>query len=111
MDVIDFIRETAIYMAKDRPDIYTEDTAANELSDAIEYLRGADGIYGCALFASYMLSRVEEEGLEEFLFTRKVSSVIVCEEEEECIAYSYGDEVKLPSIFDEPDDLDDDTNL
>lgn len=108
MNVIDFIRETAIFMAKDRPDVYTQDTAAMELSDAIEYLRSADGVYGCALFATYMLSRVEEDGVEEFLFTRKVSSVIVCEEEEGCITYSYVDDVALPSIFDEQFDLDDD---
>lgn len=110
MNVIDFIRESASFMAKDRPDIYTPELAVMELDHAIEVLRGSGMTVGCVMFTSYVLNRVEEDGVEEFLLTRKLSSVLLCEEEDSCLVFGFTDAVLLPSINDvQPDEyLDDD---
>lgn len=111
MNVIDFIRESATYMSQDRPDVYSPELAVKELDHAIETLRGHGLEFGCVMFTSYLLSRMMDDGVEEFLLTRKVSSAIVCEEEAECLVFGYTDQVNLPSVFDASDDeesLDDD---
>lgn len=106
MNVIDFIRESAVYMARDRPDIYDAALAVRELTAAMDTLREADLAYGCVMFTSYLLSRVMDDGVEEFMLTRKISSVLVCEEESACLVFSYSPEVELPGINDEQDDQD-----
>lgn len=110
MNVIDFIRESAVFMSVDRPDIYSPDLAVRELTEAIEVLRQADKEYGCVMFTSYVLSRIFDDGVEEFLLTRKLSSVLVCEDEQACLVFAFTPEVNLPSVFDgDPDQgLDDD---
>lgn len=107
MNVIDFIRENATFMAKDRPDVYTPDLAVRELTQAIEVLREHDLGYGCVMFTSYMLSRIVDDGVEEFLLTRKLSSVLVCEEENSCLVFAFTPEINLPDV-NEAQDLDDD---
>lgn len=108
MDVIDFIRESAMFMAKDRPDVYTPELAVRELTQAIEVLREHNLEYGCVMFTSYMMSRVMDDGVEEFLLTRKLSSVLVCEDEQLCLVFAFTPDVNLPSIFEgNPDDIDD----
>ena len=114
MNLIDFIRESASYIAKDRGDVYTPELAVQELDHAIETLREHDLPYGCVMFTSYMLSRIMDDGVEEFLLTRKVSSAIVCEEESACLVFAFTPEVNLPSVNDpqgddEPLDDDDET--
>jgi len=109
MNVIDFIRESATFMAKDRPDIYTPELAVRELTEAIEVLRVSDLPVGCVMFTSYLLNRVMDDGVEEFLLTRKLSSVLVCEEEFSCLVFAFTPEVNLPSVNDVQgeEDLDD----
>ena len=115
MNLIDFMRETAEFMAVDRPDVYTVELAVKELDHAIETLRHCDLPYGCVMFTSYMLSRIQDEEMEEFLLTRKVSSAIIDSEEGDCLVFAYTDAVNLPSVNDpqlgedEPLDDDDDT--
>ena len=98
MNVIDFIRETAEFMANDRPDVYSPELAVRELTQAIEVLRDSNLPVGCVMFTSYLLNRVLDDGVEEFLLTRKVSSVLVCEEEESCLVFGFTDEINLPNI-------------
>lgn len=110
MNVIDFIRESATFMARDRPDVYSPELAVRELTQAIEVLRQADSPVGCVMFTSYLLNRIDDDGVEEFLLTRKLSSVLVCEEESACLVFAFTDEVNLPSVNDVQDQegLDDD---
>lgn len=98
MNVIDFIRESAVFMARDRPDVYTNDLAARELSHAIDVLRESGMPVGCVMFTSYTLQRTEDDGVEELLLTRKLSSVLLCEEEESCLVFGFTPEVELPSV-------------
>lgn len=105
MNVIDFIRESAAFMAKDRPDVYTPELAVRELTQAIEVLRESELPVGCVMFTSYLLNRTMDDGVEEFLLTRKLSSVLLCEEEYSCLVFGFSDEVQLPSIHDvQPED-------
>lgn len=104
MNVIDFIRESSIFMSKDRPDIYpSAASAANELTSVIEALRQAEEttMFSCIVFASYLLARIEQDGVEEFMLTRKLSSLILFEEEEQCSVYSHHDQINLPSVLDD----------
>lgn len=108
MNVIDFVRESATFMAKDRPDVYDEAGAARELAQAMEILRESDLTYACVTFTSYMLARIMDDGVEEFLLTRKLASVLVCEEEQSCLVFGYTDALSLPSVSDPQDPLDED---
>ena len=105
MNVIDWLRASADYMVADRPDVYDQETALEELSLGIESLREYAQPYACLMFTSYMLSRVLEEDVEEFFLTRKVSSLILFGEEEACRVYGHLDEISLPSVLDEGQDF------
>lgn len=107
MNVIDFIRETAIFMAADRPDVYDVPTAVAELTVAIDSLReltDADQPFAAIMFTSYLLARLEDDGVEEFILTRKLSSMILFEEEEQFGVYSHHPQIDLPSVLDDQDD-------
>lgn len=107
MNTIDFIRETAIYMSNDRPDIYDMETAVDELSIAMDSLREeADTAFVTVTFTSYMLSRIWDGTSEEFIFARKVSGLAICEAEEDVRAFAYDYDVDLPNILDGPIDED-----
>lgn len=108
MNTIDFIRETAIYMANDRPDVYDVETAVDELSVAMDILRDeAESPVESLFFTSYILTRVWDDGVEEFTLSRRLSSVVIVEEEESVTAFAYSDDVDLPHILDmELDDED-----
>lgn len=108
MNTIDFIRETAAYMAEDRPDVYDHETAVEEISTAVDALReGGESQFECCTFTSYFLARIYDDGVEEFIFSRKVSGLLICEEEEDVRAFSYDESVGLPHIMDTPLDEDD----
>lgn len=107
MNVIDFIRESALFMTKDRPDVYPDAaSAAAELTSVIEALRQYDEhkMFSCIVFTSYLLARIEADGVEEFMLTRKLSSLILFEEEEHCSVYSHHDQINLPSVLDDQDE-------
>lgn len=104
-DVIDFIRESAKFLCADRPDVYpNEATAVTELSEVMEALRQKTYQFSCVSFTSYLMCRVIEDGVEEFILTRKLSGLLLFEEEEECRVYSYHGKIDLPDILDDSQD-------
>jgi nitric oxide reductase activation protein len=104
-NVIDWLRESAAYMAKDRPDVYDHATAVEELSEAIDYMRDDGRPFACTMFTSYVLTRLEDEGVEEFILSRKLSHLNLFDDEEEVLVY------RLHPDIDLPDPLDDDIDL
>lgn len=84
--------------------MYDFQTAVEELSVGMDSLREANiEPFSCLMFTSYALMRIYMEGVEEFLLSRKLSSVIVFEDDEEVGAYAYTDKISLPSPLDAPD--------
>lgn len=106
MNIIDFLRESAAFLVADRPDVYDHETAVEELSVAMDNLREAQNQkFAAIVFTSYVMMRLVEEGVEEFLLTRKLSSAIIFEAEQEVGAYGYVAAINLPGPLDEQDDL------
>lgn len=106
MNVIDFIRESAAFLVWDRPDLYDQETAVEELSSSIDTLREfPDKPLSLISFSSYLMTRFVDDGVEEFLLTRKLSSILLFEEEEECRVYTHVEGINLPSILDDSQDL------
>lgn len=102
MDAIDFLRESARFLVADRPDVYDQDTAVEELSVAMDSLREEwDRKFSCIMFTSYAMMRLYMEGVEEFVLTRKLSSVVLFAAEEQVSAYAYHDDIDLPSPLDD----------
>lgn len=103
MNVIDFLSATADYLVTDRPDVYDKQTAVEELSCAIDSLREYDDKPVATIsFTSYLLTRiVEEEGLEEFILSRKVASLGLFLPEEDCRGYAHVDGINLPHVLDD----------
>ena len=107
-NAIDWLRETAAYLVWDRPDVYDHETAVEELSVAMDTLREAPPgqEFAAIMFTSYVLMRIYiadddgQRGVEEFVLTRKLSSLIVFEAERQVAAYSYIAEIDLPDPLD-----------
>jgi hypothetical protein len=106
MNVIEWLNATAAFMAADRPDVYDKETAVEELSVAMESLREYDLPVSVMSFTSYFLIRVEDEGVEEFNLSKKITSVNLFMPEEECYAWSHVDGIDLPHIMTALDDPD-----
>lgn len=89
-NAIDFLRETAIFMAKDRPDIYPDGAIAMaDLSNMMDKMREF-GEPTWTSFASYILFlHYEDEDVEEWTLTRKISSLTFFTEEQECLVLGY----------------------
>lgn len=88
MNLIDFMRESAAFLSKDRPDVYpTEEVALSELSRLMDMI--ADGDQGWVSFTSYVLFRHEEDGVTDWELTRKLSSCTLFQPEGECLVLSY----------------------
>ena len=101
MNTIDFLRESAWFLTEDRPDLYDHETAMEELDVAMTTLREEpERQFACIMFSSYAMMRLYVEGVEEFILSRKLSSVIVFEAEEEVSAYTYHPDIELPSPLD-----------
>lgn len=77
LNVIDWLRETGAWIAKDRPDIYDAEGAVEELSEFMDVMRNTPGD-GLTSFGDYMLIRHydEENDIEEWDLVRKISSVV-----------------------------------
>lgn len=108
LSVIDWLRESAKFMADDRPDIYNFESALYDLSDAVEQLRTLDNGYitNTFLFTSYSLIRIADaEGVEEFILSRKLSSVTLFTPEDDCLVLSHTDKISLPKVDDDYDDV------
>lgn len=105
-NIIDFMRESAKFMASDRPDVYTPESALDELSQMMVRMREQDddGITG---FASYMLIRHIEDGLEEWDLVRKLSTAVIDYDDPEAMVYSHTKNsgvlttnINLPDVLD-----------
>lgn len=106
MNAIDWMRETAKFMAADRPDVYDQETAVEELSVGMDALREANiEPFSCIMFTSYALMRIYMEGVEEFILTRKLSGLVLFEAEEEVGAFRYHASIDLPDPVDSLPDL------
>ena len=89
-------------MANDRPDVYDVPTAVEEISTAIDCLREVgEAAFEAVTFTSYVLARILDDGAEEFMLSRKISGLLICEEEEDVRAFGYDRSVGLPHILDE----------
>lgn len=106
MNAIDFLRECANFLVEDRGDIYDHDSAVADLSHAMDTLRGFDKTYGAISFSSYIMCRFTDDGVEEFMLTRKLASLCFFEEEETCDVYSYTRRIDgLPHVLDMDEDM------
>ena len=104
-NVIDWMRETATFMVNDRPDVYDHETAVAELSHNVDWLRREDrDVFSAVAFASYVLLRFMEDGVEEFTLTKKISSVLIEPEAFDAYAYRWADGLDLPHVTDERED-------
>jgi hypothetical protein len=110
MNVIDWMRESAVFMAADRPDIYDTNGAMGELDRLMNNLR--DRQESIVLFSSYALVRfAPDDGEEEFMLLKKISSVNTYEDgmgEVLLLSHTQGTNslkthVNLPSVIDDPE--------
>ena len=103
MNVIDWLRATADYLVADRPDVYENQAEAlNELMVAMDALREDDVPKVATIsFSSYLLTRLEDEGLEEFILSRKAASLALFQPEGECTALAHISDVNLPYVWDQ----------
>lgn len=86
--------------------MYDQETAVEELSVAMDTLRDANvQPFSALMFSSYALMRIYMEGVEEFILSRKLSSVVVFEREGEVGAFSYHPDIDLPDPVDNLPDL------
>lgn len=108
-NAVDFIRESAAFLVDDRPDLYNPEVAVHEITQAMEDLRGTSKTVAFVSFTSYVLCRIWEDGVEEFILSRKISGLLICMEEQDVRAYSYGLAEGLPFVGEDPEgDLDND---
>lgn len=111
MNMTDLFRESAVFMAKDRPDVYTAESAMEDLIRIHDDLAQYDGPAWCS-FASYILFKHVEEGMTEWNLTRKLSSASLFPEENTTLVYGHTDgsgvlsrSVELPSPLDDSQDF------
>lgn len=81
MNVSTFLQKSAVYMAKDRPDIWSEKTAFEVLSQWFALLAGEDegGEVSSGGFA--LTKRIYEEGIWEYELHRKIVQLSIFEDE------------------------------
>lgn len=110
MTVPEWIKGTADYMVKARPDIYDYDRASAELIQHMEYLRTehAEDTLSSIMSGSFIMLRiVEDEGTEEFQIAQYVSSVVTFQPEEDCLVIGntrLGVDLPPPNGWAEDDD-------
>lgn len=106
MNVIDWFSASAEFMAKDRPDIYTKESAMDDLTVAVEAARESDTNITVS-FANYFLTRVFDDDMEEFVLSKKLSGYTFIDSQ--INVYSYEEDMNLPMIggegwYDDDDD-------
>lgn len=112
MDVTRFLREGAKFMAADRPDIWTVDSAFDVLVKLFSDLAGQDGsgeirVGGFAL--QKYVGTGDEEGLIEYNLHRQVLTFEIWEDENVTAVYDWTDCSALSNIgLDVPDPFDSD---
>ena len=101
MNMIDWLRASAEWMVKDRPENYASAShALSALNDMVETIRiNPDERAGIEI-GGLILLRSHDDGVEEWTLSKKISSFVVFEEEGEADAYGWTKEVDLPNIED-----------
>lgn len=103
MNVIDWLRESAAYMASTRPEVYTHESALEQLTSQMEELRTKYGEVSPAMLMSggFILIRlVVDEGIEEFQLAQLVSGAATFFPEEDVMVYRGIVDIDLPHITD-----------
>lgn len=102
MNTIDWLRESGKFLAFDRPDVYEGPAeAVAELSHIIERLRHINiEPVSSIMFTSYVMTRIVEDDVEEFLLSRKLSTLCIFPEEEVVTAISHDPRIDLPDVSD-----------
>lgn len=101
MNTIEWLNRSAEYMFFESPHIYDNTFAAvADLDTHMNFLRTQTSNASIS-FGDYILARVSQEGFEEFLLTRKVSTLAIFEEDGVVEAYGHSPDIDLPF----PDDL------
>lgn len=115
-NTIDFLRESARFLAKDRPDVYTEQSALSDLTEMMEHMRETDEptwtSFASFLFVKHVEDGDEGERVEEWILTRKISSLAIFEPENEVSVFGHTDGSGTLKVgVDLPDPLDQDLDL
>lgn len=96
MNTIEWLNRTADYMFFDSPHIYDNTFAAvADLDTHMNFLR-TQPTNASISFGNYILARVNQQGFEEFLLTKKVSTLAIFEDEGMVEAYGHDIDVDLP---------------
>jgi hypothetical protein len=101
MNMIDWLRATAEWMRKDRPDLFeTNADALNALNDMVESVRISTGAREGVETGGYVLLRSEDDGVEDWTLSKKISSFVLFPEDDEAEAFGWVKEVDLPNVAD-----------
>ena len=109
MNVIDFMKAGAEFLAKDRPDLYssTEDALA-ELTHVMESMRDNDN--KVALFSSYVMLWLPDNDGDEWILTRKIATVLT-DNGGDAVAYGWTKDSGVLKYGVSLPDVDDDLHL
>lgn len=108
MNMTDLFREGAEFMARDRPDIYTVESAMEDLIRYHDDLAQHDGPGWCSFTDFVLFKHVEEEEMIEWHLTRKLASATIFPQEEVARVYGHTkDSGTLTRQINLPDPLDD----
>lgn len=101
MNTIEWLNRTAEFMLFDSPHIYDDEfEAIADLDTHMNFLR-TQTTNASISFGNYILARVAQEGFEEFLLTKKVTTLAIFEYDGTVEAYGHDPDIDLPM----PDDL------
>lgn len=106
MDVSNFLKESARFMAADRPDIWNEESAFHTLVDWYSKLSDDEHENGEICSGGFGLSKRSEDGLIEYELNRKITQFNIYQEEEETSVFDWTNGATVVDIgLDIPDDL------
>lgn len=101
MNTIEWLNRTAEYMLFDSPHVYEDEfQAVADLDRHMNFLRTKPNNASIS-FGNYIMARVAQEGFEEFLLTKKVTTLGIFEYDGKVEAYGHDPDIDLPL----PDDL------
>lgn len=89
MNVSKFLQESARFMASDRPDLWTPDTAFAALSAWFSDLAGEDNEGGEISSGGFALTKRNSDGVIEYELHRKITQFCIFEEEEETSLFDW----------------------
>jgi hypothetical protein len=100
MNVIDWMRSTAEWMHKDRPDTYPSPLVAFQGLDLwMDDLRKEPHVKCTIETGGYALTRTYDDGVEEFSLAKVITSVAIYEEEEVVDGYHWLKDSGVVSVY------------